>query len=133
MTNKGMNLIFANNLKQEMHKSNMKSVDISRIAGVGKSTVSEWLSGDKYPRMDKVKKLAEHFNIHICDLIEEKNAVDCELEDFDHISKIEGELLHDFRTLSAVEKQMVLAFCGAKARISELEKKSEDPCEDLTD
>ena len=44
MTNKGMNLIFANNLKNEMYKANVKATDVSRIAGVGKSTVSEWHS-----------------------------------------------------------------------------------------
>ena len=38
------------------------------------STVSEWLSAKKYPRMDKIEMLANYFNINKSDLIEERSS-----------------------------------------------------------
>jgi repressor LexA len=35
------------------------------------STVSEWLSAKKYPRMDKIEQLAEYFGVKKSDLIED--------------------------------------------------------------
>ncbi len=39
------------------------------------STVSEWLSANKYPRMDKIEMLASYFKVKKSDIIEEAKAV----------------------------------------------------------
>lgn len=65
--------IFAKNLQYYMDK---KGVDRSQLCAdveFGYSTVSEWLNANKYPRIDKIEKLANYFNIPKSYLIEEHN------------------------------------------------------------
>ncbi len=69
MSNKA---IFANNLKKYMDLHRKTRRDISEVLGISYYTVSDWVNGKKYPRMDKVELLANYFGIQKSDLIEEK-------------------------------------------------------------
>ena len=64
-------IILSNNLSFYI---NQKGIDRNQLCDDLKfkySTVSEWLSAKKYPRMDKIEMLANYFNINKSDLIEE--------------------------------------------------------------
>lgn len=65
--------IFANNLKRYMKLNDKSRKDISEALGISYYTVTDWVKGTKYPRMDKVEKLAQYFGVLKSDLIEEKN------------------------------------------------------------
>ena len=54
---------FAENLQYQMKKKGTTAMDISKVMGVAYSTANDWVNGKKYPRPDKIKKLAEYFNI----------------------------------------------------------------------
>ena len=62
--------IFAKNLGHYVELSGRSSKDIALEAGVSPSTFSYWLNGKKYPRIDKIEKLAEIFHVQKSDLIE---------------------------------------------------------------
>ncbi len=65
-------IILSNNLAFYMDQ---KGIDRNQLCDDLKfkySTVSEWLSAKKYPRMDKIEMLANYFNINKSDLIEER-------------------------------------------------------------
>ena len=64
--------IFAANLNRYMKENRKTRRDISQALDVSYYTISDWCNGKKYPRMDKVEKLAEYFGILKSDLIEEK-------------------------------------------------------------
>ena len=64
--------IFASNLKRYMEMNNKSRRDVSDAIGVSYYTFTDWVKGKKYPRMDKVEKLATYFGILKSDLIEEK-------------------------------------------------------------
>ena len=64
--------IFASNLKRYMALNEKSRKDISEALGISYYTVTDWVNGKKYPRMDKVEKLAQYFGILKSDLIEEK-------------------------------------------------------------
>ena len=66
--------IFANNLKRYMKLNDKSRKDISEALGISYYTVTDWVKGTKYPRMDKVEKLAQYFGVLKSDLIEEKNS-----------------------------------------------------------
>lgn len=66
--------IFAKNLRARLDDRQMTAVDLARHLNVSKAIVSEWLSGRKMPRMDKVSRIATLFGVQISDLIEEKGA-----------------------------------------------------------
>ena len=64
--------IFATNLKRYMALNEKSRKDISDALGISYYTVTDWVNGKKYPRMDKVERLADYFGILKSDLIEEK-------------------------------------------------------------
>ena len=68
--------IFAKNLKHYMVVSGKNQMDLMRDLGLSSSTVSNWCTGSKLPRMDKVQMLADYFHILKSDLLEEKSPVD---------------------------------------------------------
>ena len=63
--------VFANNLKKYMTLNETSRKDISNALGVSYYTITDWVNGKKYPRMDKVEKLANYFGILKSDLIED--------------------------------------------------------------
>lgn len=69
MTVEDMKLAFAKNLRELMDSSNSTQEDIAKICGVSQQTVSDWLTGKKYPRMDKVQSILDHFNIPMTALV----------------------------------------------------------------
>lgn len=64
--------IFSKNLKYYMELNNKNQMDLMKDLGLSSSTVSNWCTGLKLPRMDKVQILADYFGILKSDLIEEK-------------------------------------------------------------
>lgn len=62
----------AKNLKYYMEKTGKTQKELAAVAGVSEPTFSYWINGIKYPRIDKVQKLADYFGILKSDLIEEK-------------------------------------------------------------
>lgn len=67
--------IFSANLKYYMEQNNKTQMDLMKDLGLSSSTVSNWCTGLKLPRMDKVQMLADYFNIYKSDLIEEDGPV----------------------------------------------------------
>lgn len=68
--------IFSKNLRYYMNKYNKKQSDLINDLGFSSSTISNWCTGEKLPRMDKVQILADYFHINKSDLIEEKKQDD---------------------------------------------------------
>ena len=64
--------IFAQNLKRQMELCGKSRRDVCQALGFSYFTFSDWVNGKKYPRMDKVEKLADYFGILKSDLIEER-------------------------------------------------------------
>lgn len=63
------NNVLAGNLKRLMERKSKRAVDVANGIGVSQATVSEWLKGRKIPRMDKVQKLANFFEVETSALI----------------------------------------------------------------
>ena len=61
--------MFSTNLKQIMLDHSKTQSDLVKDLNLRQATVSDWLNGKKYPRMDKVELLANYFNVSINDLI----------------------------------------------------------------
>ena len=67
--------IFSENLKRCMTIKNVSRQDLSKVLGVSYFTITDWVNGKKYPRIDKIEQLAAYFSISKSDLIEEKNVL----------------------------------------------------------
>ena len=65
-------IIFSKNLNRLMNESGKSRKDISGALNVSYYTITDWVKGKKYPRMDKVEMLANYFGVQKSDLIEDK-------------------------------------------------------------
>ena len=110
----GNKAIFSANLKYYIEKSGKDRRELASIWGFPYSTVTEWVNGKKYPRIDRIEVMADYFGILKSDLIEEKKepATDAGSEltqrKLDFIEKVkqmsESELDRFEETLRFVEK-----------------------------
>ena len=68
----GNKAVMAENLKYYIEKSGKERRELAEIWGIPYSTVSEWINGRKYPRIDRIETMADYFGIQKSDLIEER-------------------------------------------------------------
>lgn len=104
MENKENKNIFAENLRKYMALNGTSRRDICEVLDIGYSTVSDWVKGKKYPRMDKVEKLANYFGILKSDLIEEKT----EFNPPHYRGTLEGIIGRDAELLEMIQKYLKL-------------------------
>lgn len=64
--------VFSKNLKRYIEKSGKDRRELAKIWGFPYSTITEWINGKKYPRIDRIEIMADYFGILKSDLIEEK-------------------------------------------------------------
>ena len=72
MSGLGNKEIFSKNLKYYIERSGKDRRELAEIWGFPYSTVTEWINGRKYPRIDRIEIMADYFGILKSDLIEEK-------------------------------------------------------------
>jgi repressor LexA len=64
--------VLAENLQNLLESRGIDQRALAEHIGVSDSAVSQWLSGDKYPRIDKIQKIADFFNVPKSMLTEER-------------------------------------------------------------
>lgn len=93
--------IFATNLKRHISFSSKDRKEIASDLGVPYSTITDWINGNKYPRIDNIEKVAEYFGVSKSDLIED---FDAKRKDNETIARIIVRLRMDAELLEVVEK-----------------------------
>lgn len=105
MSNIGNKETMSKNLKYYIERSGKDRKELAEIWGFPYSTVTEWINGKKYPRIDRIEVMAAYFGILKSDLIEEKSEEHREMQQKnDIISDVTLRLLSDRDFLSVVEK-----------------------------
>ena len=64
--------IFAKNLAYYIEISGKTQREVANIIGVSAPTMSDWVNGKIFPRIDKIEMLANYFGILKSDLLENK-------------------------------------------------------------
>ena len=72
MTSLGNKAILSKNLKYYIEQSGKDRRELAEEWGFPYSTVTDWINGKKYPRIDRIEIMADYFGILKSDLIEEK-------------------------------------------------------------
>ena len=67
--------VMAKNINKYMKKSNMTRKDLSKKLGVGYTTVTDWVNGVSYPRIDKIEMMSNLWNIQKSDLVEDSTRI----------------------------------------------------------
>lgn len=71
MSNIGNKEIFAKNLNYYMYQKGKTRMDLSKDLDIAYTTVTDWVTGAKYPRIDKIEKLAVYFGVSKSHLVED--------------------------------------------------------------
>lgn len=105
MSNIGNKETMAKNIMYYLNKTGESQKELAEIVGVAASTFNDWVKAKKYPRIDKIEIMANHWRILKSDLIEEKSEEHREMQQKnDIISDVTLRLLSDKDFLSVVEK-----------------------------
>ena len=105
MTALGNKAILSKNLKYYIERSGKDRRELAETWGFPYSTVTEWINGKKYPRIDRIEIMADYFGIQKSDLIEEKEKpTDAD----DGLSEEMLELIGHIKKLPADKIQMLL-------------------------
>jgi transcriptional regulator with XRE-family HTH domain len=72
MSEETIRKIFSRNLKRLLDINDKQAADIVRDLKIPFSTVSNWMNGQKMPRMGKIEMLADYLHCDKSDLIEDK-------------------------------------------------------------
>lgn len=97
--------VLAKNLKKYILKSGKDRSTIAEDLDLPYSTVTDWVNGKKYPRIDNIEKLAGYFNISKSELIEDFEEIK---KDNDRLSTIIVKLRTNSELLDVVERLVSL-------------------------
>lgn len=104
MSNIGNKETFSKNLRYYIDKSGKDRKELAEIWGFPYSTVTEWINGKKYPRIDRIEIMADYFGILKSDLIEEKTEEHREMQkNNDTISDVVLRMTKDSDFFDVVE------------------------------
>ena len=86
-------MVFAENLKAYLNSKGYTQLDLATYMNCSSSTVSDWCNGKKYPRVDKMQRMADWLGIQMSDLTSEHDKLDKQL------TEEEKEDMRDFLDL----------------------------------
>ena len=95
----------AKNLKKYVAKSGKDRGLIAEELGLSYSTLTDWINGNKYPRINNIEKLANYFNVTKSELIEDFEDIK---KDNDAIATIIVKLRMNKELLDVVERLISL-------------------------
>lgn len=71
----GNKRVMGKNILFYMDKKGIERKDLAVALGVPYSSLTTWINGDAYPRIDKIELMANYFGCSKSDLVEERGAV----------------------------------------------------------
>lgn len=106
MNNSKARQVFSDNLKRIATEKGITQADIVLKIKCSSSTASDWFSGKKYPRPDKMQKIADILDVYLSDLTSEKKESIPQQED--ELSDKDIRLLNWFRSLPKEKQEAIL-------------------------
>lgn len=77
--------VFSKNLLKFISLTGINQAELADHLNIPRSTMSNWIKGNTYPRIDKIQAIANYFGIMKSDLTEDKNVeyrIDVESQEF---------------------------------------------------
>ena len=120
---------FSETLKAIMQKHGKTQGDLVKDLNFRQATVSDWLNGKKYPRMDKIEKLANYFDISINELLLQSVTVPVPASSSLSLTQQEETHIKKYRQLDADGKEDIDDLIDVK--LAKLQRKAEEDVESL--
>lgn len=99
--------VFSRNLSRYIKGAEKTQLDVAKAIGVSPSTITDWIKGRTYPRMDKIQLLSEYFGIQKSDLVEDVNVGKEAVTDEDQ------KVLDLFHKVPKEKRELVLSMINA--------------------
>lgn len=131
MSNLGNKKTMSNNLKRYLRINKVSRTQLSENLGISYSTISDWVNGKSYPRIDKIEMMANYFGINKSDLVEDKaNQKEIDIANMvndlmDNLNSNQA-LMYSGEPMDEVTKELVRASIEQAARIAMAHHKSEN-------
>jgi hypothetical protein len=131
MSNLGNKKTMSNNLKRYLRINKVSRTQLSENLGISYSTISDWVNGKSYPRIDKIEMMANYFGINKSDLVEDKaNQKEIDIANMvndlmDNLNSNQA-LMYSGEPMDEVTKELVRASIEQAARIAMARHKSEN-------
>ena len=131
MSNLGNKKTMSNNLKRYLRINKVSRTQLSESLGISYSTISDWVNGKSYPRIDKIEMMANYFGINKSDLVEDKsNQKEIDIANMvndlmDNLNSNQA-LMYSGEPMDEVTKELVRASIEQAARIAMARHKSEN-------
>lgn len=104
MSDLGNKKIMGDNILYYLSVRDVSRKDFAKAIGVPYSSVTEWINGRAYPRIDRIEKMAKYFGIEKADLVEKRNpGLDYDVR----------RLIELVKNLSPAQRKTVLAIINA--------------------
>lgn len=97
--------IFSKNLKTYMNTTGKNRKDVAVDLHISYSTLTDWINGKKFPRIEKVEMLADYFGVSKSDLIEDFEEIK---KDNDRLVAIIAKLRTNQELVDVVERLVSL-------------------------
>lgn len=102
----GNKKIMGDNIQYYLSMNGIERKEFAKIIGVPYSTLTCWINGTAYPRIDKIQKMADYFGIEKRDLVEERIVQ----------GVVEIALLQAFRKADPTTQAIILKILGIEKR-----------------
>mgnify|MGYP003260510267 FL=1 len=83
-----------------MDINNVTRQDMCNALGVKYTTLTDWIKGNAYPRIDKIELMANYFGINKSDLVEEKKPTSMDYLDTQTIKQLNRTNIDKVNTYS---------------------------------
>lgn len=113
--------IFSQNLSFLLDRLGKSQIDVARELDVATGTVSSWVNGLKYPRIDKMQQLADYLGVSLSILIEEEG-----IETYKREAE-EERLLSAYRSADQAAREYALMILESSAAKADYGKKDHSP------
>ena len=131
MSNLDNKITMSNNLKRYLKINNITRSQLSESLGISYSTISDWINGKAYPRIDKIEMMTNYFGINKSDLVEDKaNQKEIDIANMvndlmDNLNSNQA-LMYSGEPMDEVTKELVRASIEQAARIAMARHKTEN-------
>ena len=131
MSNLGNKKTMSNNLKRYLRINKVSRTQLSESLGISYSTISDWVNGKSYPRIDKIEMMANYFGINKSDLVEDKaNQKEIDIANMvndlmDNLNSNQA-LMYSGEPMDEVTKELVRSSIEQAARIAMARHKTEN-------
>lgn len=112
MSDLGNKKIMAENIKKLMRSHGVDRRKLSEDLDISYTTVSDWVNGKTYPRIDKIEIMAEYFNVTKSQLVESEKTQINDSKDLDKM--LDEAMSFNGKPMSDNDREVIRAYLEGK-------------------